>query len=396
VTDNGSRQHTRGFSTAVEDAKAAATVLAIEAESALGRRTARFLGVLGIFAIAVVMLLIVLDWYIDPSKPGERKDLILTLAQILGGAALLSGLYFTWRTVQVNREGQITERFTRAIDQLGETDDKGRKKLEIRLGGIYALERIARDSPERDYSTVMEVLMAYVRENAPWPPKSAKPPEEGSVSDSKSNDVSEQHKDAEPDAEPTPTKPPTDIQAILEVFKRREDDRVPEKHRVHVDLQGTDLQGANLAEANLKGAILRRARLEGADLYHAHLEEALLRDSHLEEAELSGANLEGAHLVRANLKGAYLWATNLKNANLIDANLEGAAFLGANLEGAYLSGANLDKAYLLPEQIEWTIGDEKTKLPEQLVDSRPPAWSKTLEEQVRIINEHLKQVPTNE
>src|SRR3954471_10607316 len=42
-------------------------------------------------------------------------------------------------------QGQITERFTRAIDQLGATDDKGNKRLEIRLGGIYALERISRD-----------------------------------------------------------------------------------------------------------------------------------------------------------------------------------------------------------------------------------------------------------
>jgi hypothetical protein len=31
----------------------------------------------------------------------------------------LRRLYFTWRTLQVNHEGQITERFTRAIDQLG-------------------------------------------------------------------------------------------------------------------------------------------------------------------------------------------------------------------------------------------------------------------------------------
>src|SRR5215210_693729 len=78
-------------------------------------------------------------------------------------------------------QGQITERFTRAIDQLGATDDKGKKKVEIRLGGIYALERIAKDSPERDYSTIMEVLMAYVWENAPWPPKSPKSPERGFI-----------------------------------------------------------------------------------------------------------------------------------------------------------------------------------------------------------------------
>src|SRR5215212_7701039 len=60
-------------------------------------------------------------------------------------------------------QGQITERFTRAIDQLGS------EKLEIRLGGIYALERIDKETPERAYhGTVMEVLTAYVRENSRW------------------------------------------------------------------------------------------------------------------------------------------------------------------------------------------------------------------------------------
>src|SRR5262245_49902707 len=69
-----------------------------------------------------------------------------TLAQIIGGAAVLAGLYFTWGTLEVSREGQVTERFTKAIDQLGAVNDEGEKQLEIRLGGIYALERIARDS----------------------------------------------------------------------------------------------------------------------------------------------------------------------------------------------------------------------------------------------------------
>jgi hypothetical protein len=62
------------------------------------------------------------------------------------------------RTYALAREGQITERFTRAVEQLGD------EKLDIRLGGIYALERIARDS-ETHYEPVMEVLMAFLREN---------------------------------------------------------------------------------------------------------------------------------------------------------------------------------------------------------------------------------------
>src|SRR5262249_3829630 len=80
-----------------------------------------------------------------------------TLAQILGGAAFLIGLYFTAQTLRTTQEGQITDRFTKAIDQLG------KDTLAVRLGGIYALERIARDS-EPDHWAVMEVLTAFVRE----------------------------------------------------------------------------------------------------------------------------------------------------------------------------------------------------------------------------------------
>src|SRR5215216_754043 len=167
VADGGSQQRKPDFRTAVQDVKALATVLAMEAESVLGRRTARFLVVLVLFAVAVGVLLALLDWYIAPSGAEQKQALVVTLAQILGGAALLSGLYFTWRTLQVNREGQITERFTRAIDQLGKVED-GKKLYEIRIGGIYALERIARES-EEGYWPIMEVLTAYVRHNSHWP-----------------------------------------------------------------------------------------------------------------------------------------------------------------------------------------------------------------------------------
>jgi hypothetical protein len=127
--------------------------------------------------VALYTLLgLALWWYINP-EPGDatqKKDFAQLMAQIAGGLALLFGLYFTWRRVEISertldtqRDHQETERFTRAIDQLGATDEKGEKKLEIRLGGIYALERITSDSPRRYYLTVMEVLTTYVRENAP-------------------------------------------------------------------------------------------------------------------------------------------------------------------------------------------------------------------------------------
>ncbi|MGZ9111634.1 MAG: hypothetical protein ACXW3X_11245 [Rhodoplanes sp.] len=61
-------------------------------------------------------------------------------------------------------QGHITDRFTKAVEQLGSD------KLAVRLGAIYALERISRDS-RRDHWTIMETLTAYVREHAPLPPR---------------------------------------------------------------------------------------------------------------------------------------------------------------------------------------------------------------------------------
>jgi hypothetical protein len=86
------------------------------------------------------------------------NDVRATLLQGIGGAVILLGAYFTYRQLQTGREqlqiaqqGQVTERFTRAIDQLGHAE------LDVRLGGIYALERIANDSPN-DRTTIAEVL----------------------------------------------------------------------------------------------------------------------------------------------------------------------------------------------------------------------------------------------
>ena len=91
---------------------------------------------------------------------------------MLTALATVGALYFTTTQtsealqatqdqIGLSREGQLTDRFSKAVEQLGSKDS-----LEVRLGGIYAPERVARDSV-RDHTTVMEVLSAYVREHAP-------------------------------------------------------------------------------------------------------------------------------------------------------------------------------------------------------------------------------------
>lgn len=265
-----------------------------------------------------------------------------TLAYILGGILAIIGITLAHRRIralerqvqigqeqlQVAQEGQITERFTRAIEQLGSD------KMEIRLGGIYALERIANDS-DKDYWPIMETLTAYVRENAPWREQAQEAPEK----------VTEEEP-ASPKASTTPVpaappKPATDIQAVLTVLTRRKY-YYGQGENQRLDLRKTDLRGAYLIFANLK-----LARLD-----EAHLEKAILSSANLKMAELIEAHLEGALLFNAKLESAVLIEANLERADLSFAHLEGAILSSANMKGANLHGAHLERANLRGTQLE--------------------------------------------
>jgi uncharacterized protein YjbI with pentapeptide repeats len=264
-------------------------------------------------------------------------------AQLVLGSAVIGTLLFQWQNTQVAQQGQITERFTKAIDQLGSTvNDKGDPRLEIRLGGIYALERIARDSAP-DQGPVGEVLTAYVRRNAPWPPPAGTPiPTSGTATP--------------PATFGAPTASPrADIQAILTVLGRRDTRR---GGNWSLGLSRTDLRGADLFGAHLEGVDFTEAHLEGADLHETHLER-----TEFFRAQLQGAILDSAHLEKAVLRDA-----QLQQAILVNAHLEGADLRGAHLEGAGLFGAKgltqemLRSAHIDDTtQLDFALAQEATK-----------------------------------
>jgi uncharacterized protein YjbI with pentapeptide repeats len=268
--------------------------------------------------------------------------------------ATQANLRATEAKLDIDREAQITDRFTKAIDQLGSvrTDNTGRPvaNIEVRLGGIYALEKIAQDAPDKYHWTTMEVLTAYVRENARWIEPTATSPD-GVVSspeDAQLLQSPQQGERARQIEEPPPLR--TDIQAVLTVLGRRTQsaDR-PEPARL--DLHGTDLRRAEVEGIRLERALLMGAHLEWATLVIAHLEGTYLMSAHLEGAALEGAYLQGAqfggaHLEGAELEGAYLQGTELGGAHLEGAELEGAYLQGTELGGAHLEGVRLGGAYL--------------------------------------------------
>ena len=218
---------------------------------------------------------------------------------------------------RIAEQGQITDRFSTAAERLG-SDQRP-----VRIGGIYALWRLAQDSPERDMTSVIDLLCAFVRN----------PP-------------------VEKDATGSAAKLRSDVQAVLNLIgdKRAE-------YRAHLppeyfldfsdaELERAVLRGADLRDVNLRDADLRRADLRDADLRGSVLRAANLKDAKLRDADLRCANFRRAIFTGADLRGAILTGADLRRAILSDADLRRAILSGANLRKVILSGANLRKATL--------------------------------------------------
>ena len=342
--------------------------------------------VLGL-ALAALAYLFVLkwlpEWLTNDDLTGndraedEGRNRTAVLATIAGMIAI-AGALFTGLSYRLNRAGQITERFTRAIDQLGATDESGKPKIDVVLGGIYALERIAKDSRD-DHPQVVEVLTAYVREHARYKPAVAGDP----------TTIREPEQRDEATAPgPVVLRPPlyadiqplaADIQAVMDVLARRDVTQDRPNHSLNLaltdlsrlvldageggHLEGANLYGAHLEDANLSGVHLEAAGLSGARLKGAGLEGAHLEGADLFGAQVAGAKLMWAHLERANLTGAHLADAFLTWAHLEGASLFGAQLERASLRGARLEGANLGEAHIEGANLAEACYDDGTTWP---------------------------------
>jgi hypothetical protein len=330
-----------------------------------------------LLALVLVLVLVVLAprlvlmWDLAGGPaPADRaravNDVRGTTLQGLAGAALLVGVYFTWRQVQLSREGQITERLTRAVGQLGEAS------IDVRLGGIYALERIAKDSTA-DRFTIREILCAYVRLHAPVAPASDN---RGAEADGE--------RAHDPASEPVLWIRAADVQAAVTVLGR-----LPAAAgRVPFGLSRVDLHGANLFAAQLPEADLHYSDLSDANLISADLRRADLTGTLLVRAGLFSANLHQADVRSARLSHARLDHADLRAADLAGADLTAARLADANLDRADLRGTNLSTADLSTTSLNAAVADERTQWPTDFdhqaagvisrADApplRPPSWS---------------------
>jgi hypothetical protein len=204
----------------------------------------------------------------------------------------------------ISARGQLSDRLNKAIGYL----DSTKNDIDVRVGGIYSLEQVARDRDADSTlrTVVFDVLNTYVVDHPP-------------------QDCSKL------------SFPYADVNAAITVIGRRVS---PDDSKINLSsacLSGAQLREASLENAWLQSTTLKQAALSGADLGSADLSNAILTNAIMSKSNTGKeTSLKNAVLARAHLNNAILTDADLTGANLAGADLTGADFTGANLMGANL------------------------------------------------------------
>lgn len=278
------------------------------------------------------------------SRDGRAANWATVVAVLISAGALIGTSVSSQHQLDLSRKGQIADRFSTTVELLS---SEGTGK---RLGGIYALEQIANESPE--YRTaVKNALAGFVR-----------------VSSHQSGPTC-----AAADLAQYP-----DIAAAVAILA----DQIPKggptttparwanNAKSFIDLAGSCLRGTNLERsrlnyARLSGADMGDSAFDGASLQHAQLgasgSEIMTNGSdyvaYLESLTKGNLNIAGASFREADLSDAdlsriwvrrscgpqpSLWfnGATLTGANMWQSAIPDAIFVGANMDGMTITASS--------------------------------------------------------
>ncbi|MFI9176135.1 pentapeptide repeat-containing protein [Streptomyces lincolnensis] len=266
------------------------------------------------------------------AKAAAQGQLRLAAIQLAVAVGALMAIFYTARTYRLTRRGQVTDRFTKALERLSS------EKEYVRIGGILALGQILHDA--RDQSEdAQTVLQNYLVNHTPEAPAEW------------------------PDAGATTTSLPAEVQTAVDALgtaTRHADFRLRLSNRTltRLDLRGIQLVSADLSRSDFRRADLEGANLWGTNLFHADLRRCDLRNALFVNANLRGARLQQSRISHTSFAGALLkyavfsdegtyWSseeTSFRHANLTGAILRNFHFVDCDFRDADLGGANLSGA----------------------------------------------------
>ena len=166
-------------------------------------------------------------------------------------AAIVALPLAIWRSIVAERRAKTAQR-----GLLNERYQKGAEMLDsqvlaVRLGGIYALARLAREHPGDYHTQIMSLLCAFVRHPAGEPVEVAEPINSRSLTP-----TAEFNRGWHRAGNDLPLRVREDVQAIMTAVRERSEAQIEiEKKGEHrMNLPGANLNDADLFGANLYGA----------------------------------------------------------------------------------------------------------------------------------------------
>ena len=294
-------------------------------EAIARRTTPAWLALLAIAALAIlgILLVIILPYHliqVTGLTPEQRIQEInqtrSTLVQLIAGVGVLLGLYFTLQSVQVSRatllstvENQLSERYAKSLELV-----KSSNTLEVRLGGILALERIAITSPS-DRDTILSFFATLLR-------FASSPGSQGERSQ-------------------------MEVEAILSALSRimatTSSERVINLRAVHITK--VNVEGVSIASADLSDAVIEDSKIMHANLCKARLPTATLRDVDLRFSNMNELMCRGTVIINSDISWSELTDSVFIGADLrpifVGSKLAGALMIGADLRGANLRHTDL-------------------------------------------------------
>ena len=230
-------------------------------------------------------------WEVLHNDQDSVSTTVRNLGLLIGGAIAI--MLAVWRSIVAERQADtaqqslLNERYQKGAEMLGS------QVLEVRLGGIYALQSLAAGHPKEYHIRIMRLLSTFVRN-----PNRDKLETSGVMS--MVNDRSEQQLALERDAE------------------------------FYLDLRGANLKLLHVS-ADLSGATLWRVDISLASIH--------------------GSQLSGAMLANADLSGTVLSHSDLSGAVFHNTKLSGTDFTGGSLPDAR------PVAGLIQEQLDQACAD---------------------------------------
>ncbi len=315
------------------------------------------LAILGaiLFVIASIALYNFLEltlWYSTETKNRHEnaRNYALTLSAILAVPFVIWRAFVAQQQANISEQGLLTDRLSKAIEQLGALrqveNGASERSLEIRLGAIYSLERIAQENSDV-HVQIMEILCAYVRNNSPNSSAIRMP--YNAVQDGKLNTTifDEWRYRFSPIS--------LDIQAVIDVIARRNSEQLSKESDAgyQIDLNHSNLQNVDFRGGNFTSGIFNSTYLDGSNIGHAKFG----------NTNLNGAEFNGCILTGANLDGAWCSLTTFV----------GTVMYAASTSFTAMDNCDLSHALQLEQtQLDTMIGSISTKIPSNL--DRPKVW----------------------